>query len=118
MSNSRRMSPHLIGAAVAALVTIAVGAPRISLLPLMLVIVCPLMMFMMMRGMTDKGTPEDHTGHGCEHDPTPHIPDIRQPSTVTGGSECVATASIDTATSSACAASKAKSAACSTDRVR
>ena len=32
--------------------------------------VCPLMMFFMMRTMDHGGHREDHTGHGCEHDPT------------------------------------------------
>ena len=70
MKRTNRITPYLIGAAVVAVVMIALGAPRISLLPLMLVVICPLMMFMMMRGMTDKHPPQDHTGHGCEHDPT------------------------------------------------
>jgi hypothetical protein len=73
MKHSNRMIPYMIGAAVFAVVMLAFGAPRISLAPLLFVIVCPLMMFMMMRGMggmSGKETPEDHTGHGCEHDPT------------------------------------------------
>ena len=28
------------------------------------------MMIFMMRGMTSMSSGEDHTGHGCEHDPT------------------------------------------------
>ena len=32
--------------------------------------VCPLMMFFMMRSMGGMGGKEDHIGHGCEHDPT------------------------------------------------
>jgi len=70
MKHSNRMTPYLIGAAVLGVVMVALGAPGISLAPLLFVVVCPLMMFMMMRGMTDTGSPEDHTGHGCEHDPT------------------------------------------------
>lgn len=70
MKRTNRSIPYLIGVALVAIVVIALGAPSLSLLPLMFVIVCPLMMFMMMRGMTDKRSPEDHTGHGCEHDPT------------------------------------------------
>ena len=34
--------------------------------------VCPLMMFFMMRSMGGTGSGEDHTGHGCEHDPSRH----------------------------------------------
>jgi hypothetical protein len=66
------MRPYLLGAAVLALVMLGFGAPGISLTPLLFVVVCPLMMFMMMRigGMSGKAAPEDHTGHGCEHDPT------------------------------------------------
>ena len=70
MKHSNRMASYLIGAAVLALVMLAFGASGISLAPLLLVVVCPLMMFMMMRGMNTKEDPEDHTGHGCEHDPT------------------------------------------------
>ncbi|MEO8698194.1 MAG: DUF2933 domain-containing protein [Acidimicrobiales bacterium] len=32
--------------------------------------VCPLMMLFMMRSMGGMDDKEDHTGHGCEHDPT------------------------------------------------
>ena len=35
-----------------------------------LVLACPLMMVFMMRGMSGSHGSEDHTGHGCEHDPT------------------------------------------------
>ena len=72
MKHSNRLILYMIGAAVFAVVMLAFGAPRISLAPLLFVVVCPLMMFMMMRGMSrmsGKDTPEDHTGHGCEHDP-------------------------------------------------
>ncbi len=70
MKHSNRMTTYLIGAAVLAVVMIAFGAPGISVVPLLFVLVCPLMMFMMMRGMNSKDGHEDHTGHGCEHDPT------------------------------------------------
>ena len=39
---------------------------------LLLLAICPLMMFFMMRSMGGMGGSEDHTGHGCEHDPTAH----------------------------------------------
>ena len=71
MTHSNRMVPWLVGAAAVAAVLIAAGAPLASLLPFAIVLACPLMMFVMMRGMS--GTQhdnEDHTGHGCEHDPT------------------------------------------------
>ncbi len=69
MKQSNRMITYLIGAAVVVAVLVAVGASRLLALPLILV-ACPLMMFMMMRGMNHNNTTEDHTGHGCEHDPT------------------------------------------------
>jgi len=73
MKHSNRMIPYMISAAVLAFIMLALGAPRVSLAPLLFVIVCPLMMFLMMRGMSgmsDNQPTEDHTGHGCEHDPT------------------------------------------------
>ena len=63
--------PYLIGAAAIAAVLIAFGAPLASLLPFAIVLACPLMMLFMMKGMAGMhGGSEDHTGHGCEHDPT------------------------------------------------
>lgn len=39
-------------------------------LPLLFLLACPLMMIFMMKGMAGMhGNGEDHTGHGCEHDP-------------------------------------------------
>ena len=72
MRHSNRMLPYLLGVAVIAAVLIAVGAPLATLLPFAFVLICPIMMFMMMRGMSGgmHGGSEDHTGHGCEHDPT------------------------------------------------
>ena len=63
--------PYLIGAAAVTAVLIAFGAPLASLLPFAIVLACPLMMIFMMKGMAGMhGSGEDHTGHGCEHDPT------------------------------------------------
>lgn len=71
MTHSNRMLPYLLGAAVIAALLIAFGAPLASLLPFALVLACPLMMVFMMKGMAGMhGSREDHTGHGCEHDPT------------------------------------------------
>ncbi len=70
MKHSNRMTLYLIGAAVLAVAMLAFGAPGISLAPLLFVVVCPLMMFFMMRGMSGNGGHEDHTGHGSEHEPT------------------------------------------------
>jgi choline-glycine betaine transporter len=67
------MTPWLIGAAAIAAILIAFGAPLASLLPFAIVLACPLMMIVMMRGMGGmhgNSNNEDHTGHGCEHDPT------------------------------------------------
>lgn len=70
MTHANRMTPWLIGAAAVAAVLIAFGAPLASLLPFAIVLACPLMMIVMMRGMGGMhGKSEDHTGHGCEHDP-------------------------------------------------
>ena len=65
-----RMFAYLAVAAVAAAVLISVGAPLASLLAFALLLACPLMMVFMMRGMSGSHSSEDHTGHGCEHDPT------------------------------------------------
>ena len=71
MTHSSRDFPYLAAAAVAAAVLIAVGAPMVSLVPFALVLACPLMMLLMMRGMSGtRDGAEDHTGHGCEHDTT------------------------------------------------
>ena len=65
-----KMFPCLVGAAALAAVLIAFGVPLGSLLPFAFILVCPLMMFVMMRGMGSMHAGEDHTGHGCGHDPT------------------------------------------------
>jgi hypothetical protein len=65
-----RMFPYLAGAALVAAVLIAIGAPLASLLPFSLLLACPLIMVFMMRGMSGSQGREDHTGHGCDHDPT------------------------------------------------
>ncbi len=63
--------PYLLLGAAAAGVLIAAGVPLASFLPFVFVLACPLMMLVMMRGMGGMhGGGEDHTGHGCEHDPT------------------------------------------------
>jgi len=73
--------PYLIVAAAVAAVLIAAGVPLAAFLPFVLVLACPLMMVVMMRGMggmhgMHRG--EDHTGHGCEHDPTRTAPPPRR----------------------------------------
>lgn len=63
--------PYLVVAAAVAAVLIAAGVPLASFLPFVFLLACPLMMIVMMRGMGGMhGGREDHTGHGCEHDPT------------------------------------------------
>jgi hypothetical protein len=71
MMHSNRVVPWLVGAAALAALLIAFGAPLAPLLPFAVLLACPLMMVFMMRGMAGMhGRSEDHTGHGCEHDPT------------------------------------------------
>jgi len=72
MKHPNRMIPYLIGAAAIAAVLAGFGVPVASLAPFAIVLLCPLMMVVMMRGMGAMGAMhgrEDHTGHGCEHDP-------------------------------------------------
>ena len=69
--DKNRMPIYLGVAAVAALVLSAGGVPFTSLLPFVILLTCPLMMIVMMKGMGGKKKEaENHTGHGCEHDPT------------------------------------------------
>jgi hypothetical protein len=71
MTHSNRYFPYLLAAAVVVALLIAFGAPLATLLPFAIVLACPLMMIFMMKGMSGRhGGGEDHTGHGCEHDPT------------------------------------------------
>lgn len=60
----------LIAAAAVAAVLVIAGVPLAAFLPFALLLACPLMMIFMMRGMSGMAGREDHTGHGCEHDPT------------------------------------------------
>ena len=65
-----RMLPYLFAAAAIGAVLVALGAPMASFLPFVLILACPLMMVFMMKGMGGAHSrTEDHTGHGCEHDP-------------------------------------------------
>ena len=69
-----RMLPYLVGAVAVAAILAVFGVPLGSLLPFAIVLACPLMMFVMMRGMGGMhGGAEDHTGHACEHDPTREV---------------------------------------------
>jgi hypothetical protein len=70
MQQSKRF-PYLVLVAAAAVLLVAAGLPPGLLIGFLFLLACPLMMVVMMRnmgGMDNKG--EDHTGHGCEHDPT------------------------------------------------
>lgn len=70
MTHTNRVAPWLLGSAALAAVLIAVGAPLSSLLPFAIVLACPAMMLLMMRGMGGMhGQKEEHAGHGCDHDP-------------------------------------------------
>ena len=70
MTHSNRMVPWLVGAAALVALLIALGAPLASLVPFAIVLACPLMMVFMMKGMAGMHRGADHSGHGCEHDPT------------------------------------------------
>ncbi len=63
---------YLFGVVVVVVVFIVVGVLFVMMLLFAFVLFCPIMMFMMMRGMSGgmHDNSEDHTGHGCEHDPT------------------------------------------------
>ena len=71
MCHGGRKSNYLMlgaGAVAIALVWAFDVSPAIVLL----LAICPLMMFLMMRSMAGSHNAEDHRGHGCEHDPTRH----------------------------------------------
>jgi hypothetical protein len=73
--HNNRMPIYLVAAVAVAVVLRVGGVPYTSLLPFALLLACPLMMIFMMKGMGvvgggKKDDTEDHTGHGCEHDPT------------------------------------------------
>ena len=61
---------YAIALAIVVVGALAFGVPVCSLGVLGFVLICPLMMLFMMRSMGGMGSGEDHTGHGCEHDPT------------------------------------------------
>ena len=74
MAHRRRMIPYLVAGALVSAVLVGLGVPLGALLPFAILLVCPLMMLVMMRGTSGMhGAHEDHTGHGCEHDPTRRI---------------------------------------------
>ena len=62
--------PYLVMAAAAAAVLIAAGVPLAAFLPFVFLLVCPLMMVFMMRGMGGMHGGEDHTGQSRAHHPT------------------------------------------------
>jgi len=66
----KRLPTYLVVAVAAAAVLALAGVPLAALLPFAVLLLCPLMMFFMMGAMAGMGRGEDHTGHGCEHDPT------------------------------------------------
>ena len=81
MTRNSNLGLYAVAAAILVVGVVALDVPLDSLALLGLVLVCPVMMIFMMRGMTSMTGGEDHTGHGCEHDPTrPRVerPDERQ----------------------------------------
>jgi hypothetical protein len=70
--NNSRIPIYVVAAAVVAVALGVAGVPFTRMLPFALLLACPLMMVFMMKGMGGMGggDKEDHTGHGCEHDPT------------------------------------------------
>lgn len=74
MMRCNRMLRYLLGVAAVGAVLVAFGVRLGSLLPLLALLACPLMMVFMMRGMGNMhGGGGDHSGHGCEHDPSREI---------------------------------------------
>jgi hypothetical protein len=66
-----RMPTYLLAAAAIACALVIAGLPLAAFLPYALLLTCPLMMILMMRGIgASHRSSQDHTGHGCEHDPT------------------------------------------------
>jgi choline-glycine betaine transporter len=74
-----QLPTYLLAAAAIAAVLVIAGVPLAALLPFALLLACPLMMIVMMRGMGSMSSGEDHTGHGCEHDPTRNAAPVDQP---------------------------------------
>jgi choline-glycine betaine transporter len=71
MTHTNRIGPWALAAAAFAVVLVALGLPAATLLPVAILIACPLMMIVMMGGMAGSASgEEDHRGHGCEHDAT------------------------------------------------
>lgn len=72
--HTNRLPAYVVCAALVAGVLAVFGVPLTALVPLAVLLACPLMMIFMMRGMSGMhGHGEDHTGHGCEHDPARHV---------------------------------------------
>lgn len=82
--NHNRMYGYLLGVAAVAAVLVLVKVPLAGIVPFGIFLLCPLMMFFMMKGMGGMGSKEDHTGHGCEHDPTPKSDSVPGPTAIGG----------------------------------
>ena len=66
--NHRRMYPYLLGAAAVAAVLVLAGVPFAGILPFAVILLCPVMMFFMMKNMGSMNNSNgDHAGHGT-HD--------------------------------------------------
>ncbi|GGY17266.1 DUF2933 domain-containing protein [Streptomyces minutiscleroticus] len=60
MNNKRNYGMYALAAAIVIATVLVVGAPLQNLIWPALVVACPLMMFLMMRGMHGHGTPGAH----------------------------------------------------------
>ena len=62
MNHHQMLKPLLIGAGILAVLAVA-GVPVLSFAPLLILLLCPLMMIFMMRGMDHGGAGQHDHGH-------------------------------------------------------
>lgn len=60
----KQLPTYVIMAGAVAAVLVLAGVPLVTLLPLAMMPACPLMMILMMRGMSGMGGGHDQAGHG------------------------------------------------------
>ena len=66
--NRNQIPMYVVGGALVAALLTTAGVPLIALLPFAIVLICPLMMFVMMRGMQGSGGGNEHACKGSEGD--------------------------------------------------